>query len=202
MIVGGNTIAVIACGLNYASNNSNSDIFNEILDSGGCIITEYDDNILPDSKFFRKRNRIISGLAIGTLVIEASYISGARITARFCNEQKKPLFCLPNSIGSKNSAGTNMLLKQGAIFTTCIEDILNVLCQKEIEELPNTIENMLSEKELIIYKLIKERQRSVDEIENITKMPINEINALISMLELNGYVVRNSNTCVCLESKV
>lgn len=198
MIVGGKTIAVIACGLNYASNNGNSNIFNEILDSGGCVITEYDDNIFPDSKFFRKRNRIISGLALGTLVIEASYISGARITARFCNEQKKPLFCLPNSIGSKNSAGTNMLLKQGAIFTTCIEDILDLLCQKETEKLPDTIENALSEKELIVYKLIKERQISVDEIESITKIPINEINALISILELNGYIVKNSNMCVCI----
>lgn len=193
LIIGGKTIAVIAGGLDYASKNEKSEIYYDILDSGGCIISEYEDDTLPDSKFYRKRNRIISGLAKGTLVIEASYISGARITAGFCKEQKKPLFCIPNAIGSKNSAGINMLLKQGAHFTTCVEDIINILGGKE-EILNNiTIEGDLSEKELIIYKTLKDSPKFIDEIENITKIQINELNALISMMELNDYIIKLSN---------
>ena len=206
LIIGGKTIAVIAGGLDYASKNEKTEIYYDILDSGGCIISEYEDenviyvyykskedDTLPDSKFYRKRNRIISGLAKGTLVIEASYISGARITAGFCKEQKKPLFCIPNAIGSKNSAGINMLLKQGAHFTTCVEDIIDILGGKE-EILNNiTIEGHLSEKELIIYKTLKDSPKFIDEIENITKIQINELNALISMMELNDYIIKLSN---------
>ena len=94
---GGKTIAVIANGFNHIFPEENKDLYEKILESNGCVITEYSADVEARSEFFPIRNRLISGLALGTLVIEASYRSGTGITARYCKEQNRKLFCIPNS---------------------------------------------------------------------------------------------------------
>lgn len=124
---GGKTVAVIATGFNNIYPDENIDLYEHILESGGCIVSEYEPNKTIDKKNFALRNRIISGLSLATLVIESSYRSGANITARYCLEQNRPLFCVPKELESKNSIGIYNLLKKGAYLVTKNDDITNLI---------------------------------------------------------------------------
>ena len=98
----GNTIAVLGGGLNKIFPKENERLFKEILENDGCIISEYGPNEEVDMKNFPKRNRIISGIATGILVVEAAYRSGSAITAKYGFEQNKKVFCIPRDIGISN----------------------------------------------------------------------------------------------------
>lgn len=123
----GKTIAVIASGFNNIYPIENKRLFNEIIESGGLIISEWEPNKEIDSKNFPKRNRIISGISIATLIIEARYKSGTLITAKYALEQEKELFCIPGNIDSINSLGSNLLIKKGAQLVTTPNDIIETL---------------------------------------------------------------------------
>ena len=129
-------------------------------------------------------------MTLGTLVIEASYRSGTSITARYCIEQNRKLFCIPNSIGNKNSKGVNNLIKKGGILVTSTEDII-----KEIGKIEDKVkmEKKLSNLELKIYNILLDKPRSVDEISNITKVNVSKINTILSMLEIEDYILKISN---------
>ncbi len=120
----GRTIAVVGCGLNYIYPEENRTLFNSILENGGCIVSEYPSDTPVDVKNFPTRNRIISGLANGVLVIEAAYRSGSTITGRLALEQGKKAFCLPRNLGESKGVGTNELIQKGAKLVTCAQDIL------------------------------------------------------------------------------
>lgn len=202
---GGKTIAIIASGFNNIYPEENKSLYKKILEANGCIITEYSPETKIDNKNFPIRNRLISGLCVGTLVIEAGYRSGTGITARLCKEQNRKLFCIPNSLESKNSFGVNNLIKKGAILVTSTEDIVKevgklknkVKIEKtnkiELKENISKIENNLTKLELKIYKFLKEKPRSIDEIANVTKLDISKINEIISILEIEDYILKLSN---------
>lgn len=119
----GKTIAVVGCGLDRVYPEENRDLFREIIKSGGVIISEYVIGTKPIAKNFPKRNRIISGLSNGVIVVEAGLKSGTLITADFALEQGKDVYAIPGNINSPNSYGTNDLIKQGAKLITDIKDI-------------------------------------------------------------------------------
>lgn len=96
----GKTIAVLGNGPKYIFPSSNEKIYRKILETGGLIISEYPDKEEPVSEHFRQRNRIVSGLSLGVLIVEAEVVSGTSITARFAREQKKDIFCIPSSINN------------------------------------------------------------------------------------------------------
>ena len=121
---GGKTIAVLGCGLDEVYPSTNFNLYKEILISGGTIISEYPLGSKPDKYHFPIRNRIISGLSDGVLVIEAKEKSGTLITVDYALEQGKNVYALPGNIDSLNSASTNNLIKEGAIPVTNIDDIL------------------------------------------------------------------------------
>lgn len=93
--LGGNTIAVLPCGLNNIYPRKNVNLYNKIIKNGGTAITEYTEFTEAQSKYFLKRNRIVAGLSIGVLVIEAAYRSGTSVTAKFAVEQEKNVYCIP-----------------------------------------------------------------------------------------------------------
>ncbi|MBQ3144990.1 MAG: DNA-processing protein DprA [Clostridia bacterium] len=121
------TIAVVGSGLDRVYPEENRKLFNEIVNSGGTIISEYVIGTKPLAQNFPKRNRIISALSEGVVVVEAKQKSGTLITVDFALEQGRELYIVPGNINSANSYGTNELIKQGAKLITCIEDILEDL---------------------------------------------------------------------------
>lgn len=119
----GKTIAILGNGLDMIYPKENIELANEIIRSGGAIISEYPCGTKPDKMNFPARNRIISGLSKGIIVIEAKEKSGTLITVDFALEQGRDVFVVPGSINSINSVGTNDLIKQGAKMVTSYEDI-------------------------------------------------------------------------------
>ena len=120
----GHTIAVLGCGIDIIYPKHNESLMEEIA-ATGTVLTEYAPGTPPSGYNFPKRNRIISGLSLGTLVVEADEESGAMITAKFAKEQGRDLFALPGNVGEMNSLGTNLLIKQGARMVTGALDILD-----------------------------------------------------------------------------
>lgn len=124
---GGKTIAVLGSGFKNIYPKENIELYNLILENGGAIISEYS----PDSEMkksnFPKRNRIVSGLTLGTLVIEANYRSGTSITAHYAMKQEKPVFCIPNSLENSNSIGIINLIREGAEVVKNIDEIIEKL---------------------------------------------------------------------------
>lgn len=120
---GGDTISVLGSGINVVYPRENTNLYNEICRQG-LMISEFPWQTPPLPNHFPMRNRIISGLSLGVLVVEARLKSGALITADFALEQGREVFAIPGPISSSNSAGTNHLIQQGAKLITCIEDIL------------------------------------------------------------------------------
>ena len=120
----GKTIAVIGSGLDNLYPKENIKLARDIIENGGAIITEYPIGTKPEKMNFPARNRIISGISNGIVVVEAKKKSGTMITVDFALEQGREVFCVPGNVTSKNSEGTNELIKEGASIVTKVQDIL------------------------------------------------------------------------------
>ena len=120
----GKTIAVLGCGLDIIYPPENIELYKQILLQGGAIISEYPLGSKPEKHHFPERNRIISGLSSGVLVIEAKKKSGTMITVDFALEQGREVYAVPGNISSENSYGTNELIKEGATPVTSINDMI------------------------------------------------------------------------------
>jgi len=121
------TIAVLGSGLNVIYPSAHKELFKKIIESGGAVISEYSPNTSPTKKTFPARNRIVSGLSLGVLVIDAPKKSGALITARTAIEQGREVFVVPGRINDFNSEGCNYLIKMGARLVTDPEEIIESL---------------------------------------------------------------------------
>lgn len=187
----GKTIAVLGGGFNNIYPEENKQLYFEIIENGGCIITEYPPEEEAKSANFPKRNRIISGIALGTLVIEAAQKSGSLITARYTKEQNKPVFCLPSNIGGNKSIGTNNLIKEGAILTTNIEDIFRALkIERRVEKSKDSnIKEAEVDKEYeSVYNVLENMPITVDKIVMKSRKTIGEVNHILTMLEIEGKI--------------
>ena len=120
----GKTIAALGCGLDIIYPPENIELYKQILLQGGAIISEYPLGSKPEKYHFPERNRIISGLSRGVLVIEAKKKSGTMITVDFALEQGREVYAVPGNISSENSYGTNELIKEGATPVTSINDMI------------------------------------------------------------------------------
>ena len=159
----GKTIAVLGTGINNIYPKNNIGLLNNILDNGGLVISEYSPNEKKQPEHFRNRNRIISGLSLGVIVIEAKRKSGTSITAKFAQEQGRPVFVLPHEIWDLHGVGTNRLLKNGSIPITDTEDVLNGL------HLNNYKEIYLKLKKQHTFNEFEERLKNIQNISNSTK---------------------------------
>ena len=180
-----NTIAVLGTSLDIIYPNENVKLFNEIIESGGLIISEYLYQTKPDARNFPKRNRIIASLADAILVAEASAKSGAIITAEMAFKEKVNVFAIPGNIDSKNSVGSNSLIKSGANITTNAEDLMESLNIKETAGNRKQLSFLdFSKEEESILNVIGNDPIYIDKIaENLQKKPY-EILADVLNLEL------------------
>lgn len=193
----GKTIAVIGSGFKHITPKENYYLYEQIIEKGGCIVSEYPPETKEEVANYPRRNRIISGLSMGVLVIEARHRSGSGITANLAMKQKKEVFCVPNRIDEKTASGTNNLIKKGANLVTCPEDIL------EFYDLKTLNEEMEMPKEYKeVYELIGELPISANEIAKITNKSIGKVAESLCMLEIeelikqvagNQYVRRYKN---------
>lgn len=192
--VGGNTIAVLPCGLNNIYPKENKKLFEQIIENNGLIITEYEENEEADYNKFLERNRIVSGLTIGTLVIEGGYRSGTSVTANLAKTQGKNVFCIPSSLENSKGITPNKLIKEGAFLVTEVEDIINKypelnLKKKELKKIKETddyVENEYKE----VYNILKyEKGIHINEIAKIANLSINEVSYKLMMLELEDKIV-------------
>lgn len=182
---GGKTIAVLGTGLDekVIYPRSNLSLAKRILQGGGVLLSEFPPKT-PGSKFtFPKRNRIISGLSLGVLVIEADERSGALITANYAKIQKRKVFAIPGSIFSKKSRGTNKLIKEGAILVTKAEEILKIFKIKEEkrEEKEGGFEGK-------ILKFLKEGPLTFDQLIERIKISSSQLLVFLSSLEAKGLI--------------
>ena len=187
----GKTVAVLGSGLDkqnlYPSQNRY--LADKIISQNGLLISEFPPGTPPLRHHFPQRNRVISGLSLGTLVIEASEKSGALITAKYSLDQNREVFAVPGNIYSDNSSGTNKLIKMGARVVTNAEDIIETL---NLDQAIAYIDNKkiipeTPEEEMLITCLNHEPVH-VDELARLTKLDIATINSTLTIMEMKGMV--------------
>jgi len=190
---GGRTIAVMGSGFSYLYPAENKKLAEEIA-KNGAVISEFPCEAKPLPQNFPQRNRVISGLSLGLLVVEAARNSGALITADFALEQGREVFALPGKVDSNTSFGTNGLIKQGAKLVSCVEDVLEEfnlsVSTKETakEEKLNVLQPELVNAESNLYNLILKQPISLDEIVENTDMSIPVISDLLLRLQMKKLV--------------
>jgi len=177
------TIAVLGTGLDEKSiyPKSNLKLAKKIVENGGCLISEYKPGTRGRKYTFPQRNRIISGLSLGVLVVEARLKSGALITAEYAREQKRKIFAVPGSIFSQTSRGCHFLIKNKAKLVEKAEDILLELRIKPKTKKERTENN-------IILEALKEGALSIEEIAQKTKLSPSKVATLVSILEIEGKI--------------
>lgn len=131
----GYTIAVLGNGFNNIFPPENIQLYHEIINKKGLVLSEYPPEEKAKSKNFLERNRIVSGLSKGILIIEAMYRSGTSVTARLAKEQERKVFVLPHEIDDKNGVGTNRLIREGAILVTTVKDIISEFSEIKYKEI-------------------------------------------------------------------
>ena len=188
---GGRTTAVLGSGLDrehiYPAANHN--LCAKIIASGGAIISEYPPGTESLRQHFPQRNRIISGLSLGTLIIEAPEESGALLTARFALEQNREIFAIPGSIYSPNSLGPNNLIRMGAKLVTRAEDILEALdlnLVKEYVETKKIIPDSAEEAKILAH--LSHEPIHFNELVKLTKLDTSVLNSTLTLMEMKGRV--------------
>jgi len=185
---GGRTIAVLGSGMDQVYPERNRALAEQIAASG-ALVSEFPLGTRPTPQLFPVRNRIISGLSLGTLVVEAGETSGALITVRFALEQGRDVFAVPGPIFSPKSAGPNQLIRDGAGLVARGQDILEALnlsaaaIQQEVQAaLPD------DPTEAAVMGLVSYEAQHVDEIRRQSDMPITVVSSTLAILELKGLV--------------
>lgn len=190
----GNTIAVIGSGLNQIYPEENIELAKEIIDGGGCLISEYEPDEKVNMRNFPKRNRLICALSEGIFVVEADYRSGSKLTGNLGLKYDKKVFCVPRNIGELRGWGTNLLIQEGARLVLSPGDILEEYGVKydKKEELEQIYEKKkkikIKQEYKNLYNLITEKPIEINELAKRSKLDISELNQKITMMEIEGYI--------------
>ena len=190
---GGRTIAVLGSGIDVIYPPSNRSLYERIV-MQGMVITEYLPGVKPDPFNFPQRNRIIAGLCLGVVIVEAGLKSGALITAKLAVEQGRELFAVPGAAGLPRSAGVNRLLKEGtATMIESANDIKEHL-RSQLAPVLNMQATMtlpeLNEKEKRVYQLLENGPLIIDELIRKSGIGAVEVNKTLTTMQLKGLVKR------------
>ncbi|MFQ5781351.1 MAG: DNA-processing protein DprA, partial [Nitrospiria bacterium] len=186
---GGKTIAVLGCGVDCIYPTEHKRLFDEIVEQG-AIFSEFAMGAPPEPHHFPQRNRIISGLSLGCVVVEATLKSGSLITARFALEQGREVFAVPGPILSETSAGPHQLIASGAKLVHEVGDILDELLPqlKRRSPKPEPESPPLESDEEALYRLLSSEPKHVDQVIHESAKTASAVSGLLLMLELKGAV--------------
>lgn len=187
--LGGRTLAVLGSGLDCIYPAEHRTLAQEITKGQGAIISEYGLGVQPEAKNFPPRNRVISGLSLGVIIVEAGERSGALITTNFALEQNREVFAVPGNINSPVSQGPNRLIQEGAKLVMRVEDVLEELNLHMVAErtavqmvLPETAE------EVALYTQLSAQPVHIDELSRATGLPSSLVSSTLTLMELKGMV--------------
>ncbi|MFA5072486.1 MAG: DNA-processing protein DprA [Nitrospirota bacterium] len=185
LAAGGKTIAVLGCGIDIAYPSENKALMEEIA-AHGAIVSENPLGTKPEAGYFPARNRIISGLARGTVIIEAAEDSGSLITAKNAHEQQRKLFAVPGNVGSTTSRGPNSLIKDGAILAETAGDIVRALGgtikpNKKQSQIPS-----LTPEEQAVFTCITHEPKHIDVLLHECRSSAGILSGILVSLELKG----------------
>jgi DNA processing protein len=186
--LGGTTVAVLGSGLNYLATVDNDELYSNILEAGGLVISEYEHDFKPTYWSFPQRNRIVAGLATkGVLIVEAGMKSGSLVTAKYAKKQGKRVYAIPGPITSTTCEGTNWLIKNNeAKMVTEISDLL--MEKVTLGEQINLFENIADANERNIIEWLAREQATIDELARGLNLPISETSVLISGMLMKNLV--------------
>ena len=185
---GGRSLAVFGCGLDTVYPSENAELARHIIRQG-ALISEYPLGTRPKAENFHRRNRIMSGISLGVLIVEADETSGAMITAHLALEQNREVFAIPGSILSPASRGTNHLIQEGAKLVRDHTDILEelnltaVAHQMEMKEVIPA-----SDTESLLLKKLSAEPTHIDEVCRSSGLPMSTVSSTLAMMELKGLV--------------
>ena len=194
------TVAVLGTGVDVIYPKSNRELYEYILDYG-TILSEYPPGTLATKYTFPQRNRIISGISAGILVVEGDLGSGSLITADHANNQGKDVFVIPNNIYAENSRGTNQLLKEFALVATCPSDIVEryadrfpeyLYCEAKKHAVPHeqylkSLQELTADEKLLLEQM-SDKPRYIDELVRKTGFPAGKVNGLLTVLMIKDIV--------------
>ena len=185
---GGRTMAVLGCGVDVIYPQQHVRLAAEIVEHG-ALLSEYPLGTQPQAVNFPPRNRIISGMSLGAIVVEADSSSGALITAGFAAEQGREVFAVPGSIFAKSSRGANRLIQRGAKLVTTVTDVLEELNLTMVSQqaqaqavLPE------NETEAVLLQHISAEPLHVDDLRRAVSLPIAQVSSTLALMELKGMV--------------
>ncbi|MDF3054971.1 MAG: hypothetical protein K0Q74_878 [Gammaproteobacteria bacterium] len=191
----GKTIGILGTGIDRIYPPTHKKLAEHIIERDGALVSDFPLGTAPKAENFPRRNRIISGLSLGTLVIEAAFKSGSLITARLANEQGREVFAIPGSIYNSQSRGCHFLIQQGAKLVQTPEDILEELCGPLCPSLvaptpytPST-KNSLDAHSQLLLECTGFEMTSVDQLIERTNLPAHVVSATVSGLELKGLIM-------------
>jgi DNA processing protein len=196
---GGRTIAVLGCGVDVIYPSENRNLFAKMIDHG-AILSEFPMGSPPEGGHFPRRNRIISGLSLGVVVVQASEKSGSLITAGYALEQGREVFAVPGNVGTKSSRGTHRLIKEGAKLVESSEDILEEILPQWRGERKTTPKVEiprpdLTEEERVLYELLSETPLHIDVMIRESRMDPGKVSSLLLNLELKGMISQWPGKC-------
>jgi DNA processing protein len=185
---GGRTLAVLGSGVDRIYPPENRALAEQIFEQG-AVLSDYAPGTPPEASNFPPRNRIISGLSMGVVVVEAGKTSGALITAEFAAEQGREVFAVPGNILAPQSKGTNKLIQQGALPLLSADDIMQALNLTRVGQHKAARKALpANDVEAKLLDAMSEMPQHVDEIRNQTGLPVEKVSATLVMMELKGMV--------------
>jgi len=193
LAAGGKTIAVLGCGLGTIYPAENRKLFHRIAENG-AVISEFSYTAPPEAHHFPIRNRIISGLSLGTVIVEATHQSGSLITARLAAEQGREVFAVPGSVTSFKSMGTHSLIKQGAKLVEHADDIVEELnitreAPRDDTGIPSGIRLTSAEKKVL--DKLSPYPIHIDKLVRELSLSAGDVSSLLLQLELKGLVTQS-----------